>query len=325
MSEKIYYIAQLEKGQILENELFGINQIKRATDRNNKPYIDLELIDKTGTIKAKIWSDAFPQIENAAIEEGKIVSVNAVVGEFNSTPQLTISKISQIEAFNLGDYIMSTSKDIDELWENLEDRVDDLTDAEIKTLLEKLLEKYEDELRKAPAAKAMHHHFLGGLLEHIVEMLEISDSICKLYPEADKNLVTAGIIFHDIGKIKELAVDGFQITYTKVGKLIGHITLGVEMLNNLDKDILSEETHIRLTHIILAHHTIREFGSPVTPLTIEAMIVGKIDDLSAKVRLVQKVLENNKDNDSEFAPREFGIEGEIYLGEVDKNTSSEVE
>lgn len=315
MTEKVYYINQLEKGQVLDGELFGLTQIKRANDRNNKPYLDLEMVDKTGSIKAKVWSDSLDRIENSALEEGQVISVNGIVSEFNGTAQLTVQSIASVKNYDIGNFVMSSSKDIDELWNDLSTRVKKIKSTELKTILEKLLSTYKDEIKKSPAARGMHHHFIGGLLEHVIEMLKIADSVTELYPEADPDMVTAGIIFHDIGKIKEYAVDGFQIVHTKEGKLIGHIVIGIQMLNNLNTDILSEETRLRLSHIILSHHTIKEFGSPVTPVTIEAMIVAKIDDLSAKVRLVQKVLENNKDSNSVFAKREFGIEGEIYLGE----------
>lgn len=311
---KTLFITQLQKGQLIEGELFGLNAVKRSQDRNNKPYLDLELVDNTGSIKAKVWSDKIEQIENAALKEGNIVKVNGVVGEFNGTPQLTVHSLTKSEETNLADYINSSKNNIDEMWEKLEDTVDDIGNERIKNLLTKLLELHEEEIRKSPAAKSIHHNFVGGLLEHILEMTDISQSVLKLYPEADKNLVVAGIILHDIGKIFELKVDGFQIDYTKEGRLVGHIVLGIKLLNELNTKILHQEELLHLEHMILSHHFILEFGSPVTPVTIEAMIVSKLDDLSSKVRIVQKVLKNNIDNQGEFAAREFGIEGQIYLG-----------
>jgi len=317
MSKKTYFITQLENGQTLEGELFGLATIKRANDRNGKPYLDLELVDKTGSIKAKVWSDSLSKIDKSVLTEGTVINVNGLVGEFNGNAQLTVYSISKTEEFDLSDFLQSTKHEIDELWEQVEDRVDDIADAELKKLLEKLLQTYEEEMRKSPAARGIHHNYVGGLLEHVVEMLKMSDSVVELYPEADPSLVTAGIIMHDIGKIKELRIDGFQITYSKVGKLIGHIPLGLEILNNLDAKMLSEEIRLQLAHIILSHHFILEFGSPVTPKTIEAMIVSKLDDLSSKVRIVQRVLESNQDNKNEFSAREFSIDSEVYLGNRD--------
>jgi len=271
-------------------------------------------MDKTGTIKAKVWSDNISNIEDACLEEGKVVSIKALVGEFNQVKQLTVFSISHIDEHNKADFLRVSAKDIDEMYEELEDKVDDIQSPEIKGLLEKLLETYEEQIRISPAAASIHHNFVGGLLEHILEMLHIAQATCDLYPEANHDLVTAGIIFHDIGKIFELEVKGFKIDYTTKGKLLGHISIGLKMLNEIDAGILPEKLKTQLEHIILSHHYLLEFGSPVTPKTIEAMIVSKVDDLSSKVRLVQKILENNKENPNEFAPREFGIDGEVYLG-----------
>lgn len=310
------FIKDFENGETLDGVLLGINQFKKATGRNGKPYLDLEFVDKSGSIKAKVWAEGLAKIDETVVAEGEIVSVNGIVGEFNGIPQLTINFISKVDEgdYDLGDFLPATTKNVDELWEKVEDHVDDISDSELKALLEKLLTDYESEIRLSPAASGVHHHYIGGLLEHIVEMLEICDAVLKLYPEADPSLVIAGVIFHDIGKIRELKVDGFRIAYTKEGKLLGHISIGFGMLNKLAKDIVSDETRLRLGHIILSHHFVLEYGSPVTPKTIEAMIVSKVDDLSSKVRLVQKVLKNNEENPSEFAPREFGLDGEVYLG-----------
>ncbi|MBD3280406.1 HD domain-containing protein [Candidatus Dojkabacteria bacterium] len=318
---KTYYINQLETGQTLEDEQFGINSLKRALDKNNNPYLDIEFVDKTGTIKAKVWSDTLSRIDDKALTEGEIVEISASVREFNGRNQLTVYNIKPSEEKDLADYLPVTSKDIDELWKDFVEYVEKVEDKGIKKLLQALISTYEKEIKKNPAAKSVHHHYVGGLLEHVVEMLKISESVVSLYEEADKDLVIAGCILHDIGKIRELYIDGFQIDYTPEGKLVGHIPLGVKILNELllsngnkGSEVLDEQTRLKLEHIILSHHYVLEFGSPVTPKTIEAMIVSKIDDLSSKVRLVQKILYNNRENSSKFAPREFGLEGEVYLG-----------
>lgn len=311
---KTYYIAQLEKGQKLEGEHFGLNQIKRGVDRNNNPYLDLELVDKTGSIKAKVWADNINNVENEAQKEGAVISLDGTIVEFNGQLQITVFSISNVEEYDLKDFLPVTSKDIDDLWKEFQKYIDEIKSDHIKKLIKKLVEEYEEKIRKSPAAKSVHHHYVGGLLEHIVEMLKISKTVCELYPEANQDLVYAGVIFHDIGKIRELYIRGFQIDYSKQGKLLGHISIGLKILNKLDTNLISRKDKIQLEHIILSHHYVMEFGSPVTPKTIEAMIVSKVDDLSSKVRLVQKILDNNKDNPSEFAKREFGIEGEVYLG-----------
>ncbi len=310
---KQIFIKQLKNGQTLDDELFGINIIKRANDKNGKPYIDLELIDKTGTIKGKIWSDNFMGIEQKALQEGKVASITGRVTEFNSHLQINIYALKLVEEFDISDFVSKTEKNIGELFNQLLGVINNIKTPEIKGVLLKLIDLYGEDIKVTPAAKSVHHNYIGGLLEHIIEMLEISEIVLKLYPEADPDIVKAGIIFHDIGKIEELKVDGFQINYTIKGKLLGHISIGALIFAKLSEKILDDKIRLEIEHIILSHHYLLEFGSPVTPKTIEAVIVAKIDDLSSKTRLVQKILKNNEDNASDFAPREFGLEGEVYL------------
>ncbi len=315
---KVYFINNLERGQTIE-EVFGINTFKQAKDRNNRPYIDLELVDKTGTIKGKVWSDNISNIDNNALSEGSVVRIKGLVTEFNGSLQLSLYALSLHENYDLEDFLPVTTRKIEAMWDEFLEYINSVQDKTIEQLLNALVEKYEDKIKNSPAGKSVHHNYVGGLLEHIVEMLNLSEVICKLYPEANKNIVIAGIMFHDIGKIRELFVDGFRIDYTAEGKLIGHIPLGLKIFNEIEQGVLKENTKLQIEHIILSHHYTLEFGSPVTPRTIEAVIVSKIDDLSSKVRLVQKILINNADSNSEFAPKEFGIDGEIYLGVSEQN------
>ncbi len=311
---KQYYINQLEKGLAISDEPFGIGAIKKGTDRNNNPYLDLELVDRTGMIKAKIWSDNLERIPSKLLQEGTIVKVSGLVGEFNGNLQMTINGLSKYEEKDLSDFLPVTKASIDDMWKKMTTRVENMNDQKYKTLLQKLFALHEEKIRLAPAAKNIHHNYVGGLLEHVTEMMDIAETVMKLYPEADPDLVFTGIIFHDIGKIYELEIEGFVIDYSKVGKMIGHIALGIRMLDQLDKDILEEEQRMLLEHIILSHHSILEYGSPVVPKTIEAMIVAKVDDLSSKVRTVQKVLSDNAENDKAFSAREYAIGSEVYLG-----------
>lgn len=310
---KVYYIQNLEKGQTIE-EIFGINTYKKATDRNNRPYIDIEFVDRTGSIKAKVWSDNISNVDGSVLSEGTVVRIKALVGEFNGNLQLNLYSLSACQDYDLGDFLPVSSREIDQMWGEMMEYVRAMKDENLKSIVEDLVSEYEDGIKKTPAAKSVHHNFVGGLLEHVVEMLNLSDTICELYPEANRDIVTTGIIFHDIGKVRELYVDGFRIDYSPEGRLIGHIPLGMKIFNELEKGRLKDTLKMQIEHIILSHHYTMEFGSPVTPRTIEAVMVSKIDDLSSKVRLVQKILVNNADTDSIFAPREFGIDGEIYLG-----------
>jgi 3'-5' exoribonuclease len=239
---------------------------------------------------------------------------------------VTLSEISVVQDYNISDFLRTTDKDIKELSNQLKSYQDLIKDPDIALLVREFLSKYGKEYVKWPAAKRNHHHFLGGLLEHVVEMLDIAKALLGHYPEANSDLVYAGIILHDCGKIRELEVDGFTIDYGLEGNLIGHITLGVQMLDEIIfgndaskfKNLVSSGKWTLLKHILLAHHGKLEFGSPTVPKTIEAGIVSRIDVLSSDTRNFKRVVEESRQIEGEggqFSAAEFTLDGaRVFLG-----------
>lgn len=322
---KQIFIKDLQNGQVLSGELFGISRLLKNTDRNGRDYLDVDLVDATGFVKGKVWSDALQNTNLKELREGKVCEIYASVQEYKGVLQLNIQSISVYpdEKCDIKDFVATTKKDIDELESTIESFLEKIEDEHIAMLANGLFEKYREEFLKAPAAKSIHHHYLGGYAEHLVEMFEIAEVVVKHYTEADSDLVYAGILLHDFGKIKELQVNGFAVEYSLEGKLIGHIGLGVEMLISYLKeneaefgDWVSSEKLVIIKHIIYSHHGVLEFGSPVIPKTIEAEIIAKIDDLSSKARLYQRILDENETNDSTFSSWDRIVGGEVYLGEA---------
>jgi 3'-5' exoribonuclease len=202
------------------------------------------------------------------------------------------------------------------LWQKLESYINGIADTEIKAMLKTIFADSEINRRfkTFPAAEFVHHSFRGGLLEHVVEMLDISGSLKSYYEEANYDYVYAGIILHDIGKIFELAPVGAAIERTKEGYLLGHLILSFETLLRYGKD-LDPEKLLNLKHIVLAHHGVLEYGSPVIPATIEAAIVHEVDKLSSTTRTYQKVIRQSRENGHEFAEWDKILGTKVYLGE----------
>jgi len=316
---KSLYIADFQVGIIVEQEHLGIGQVNQAEDKNGRSYFDLELVDKTGTIKAKIWYDALARMGKLLLEPGKVVAVTATIQEFRGNLQLNISELTVIppDQYDLTDFQSQSTRELKVLKSTVNKYAKSIKDKHLRELVVGLIRENEENYFLTPAAKTFHHNYLNGLAEHVVEMLEIADSVLVNYPEASRDYVYGGIILHDIGKINELAFDKFAISYTTVGKLIGHISLGMELIDNY---VYRHLPHLRgsiklylLKHIILSHHGKLDYGSPVIPKSIEAAIVSNIDELSSKTRSFQRVMSNHSNSEADFSAQDFGLGTEIFL------------
>jgi 3'-5' exoribonuclease len=287
---KTIYVADLKSGEQVDGETFVIAKSEKKQDKNNNDYYSLELADKTGRIPAKIWSQNLPGIDKDALKEGRVVVIEAMVDSYRGNLQLKIYKLSQVDESSLDEYLESSTFDADEMFQTLMSEIEKISDKGIKKVLQKMFEDKEIARRFKywPAASSIHHEFRSGLIQHVLEMLTISKSLKVYYPEANFDILTAGIILHDIGKLYELDASGIVASYTKEGLLKGHITIGLEMFEKYGGRDLPEDTYLHIAHLILSHHGTKEFGSPVVPLTVEAFMLTHIDNLSAKPRTAQK-------------------------------------
>lgn len=311
---KNLFIRDLTKGQSLDDFFVGIRELKEAKDRNGNIYYDLELMDNSGVIKGKIWSNSILRVDKASLETGKIVKITGEVGDFRGVLQITIDEMFEAkeDEIELENFLQMPSRSIDVLWEEFSGYIEKVESKEVRSILDTCLEKYGDELKKAPAAERLHHAYTGGLLEHLTEMLGMMDKLKGFYPEANYDIITAGIVFHDLGKTRELAIDGFGISRTDAGKLIGHISLGLELFLTCIPEEFDEIIELKIKHIILSHHGMLEYGSPVVPKTMEAIIVHEIDDLSSKVRQVKRIMDESEEG-SDYSRRDWALGTEFYL------------
>lgn len=331
---KQIYVADLYAGQNFEGVDFGIAAVKRLQDKRGNDYIDLELVDKTGAVRAKVWSETLQRLDDSLIEPGAIAQITGAVSEFRGELQITVNELvvdPESNKRDLSEFMQTSDRTRQELEAGVNEFISSIKTPELKQLLEAFLEDHADAFYTSPAAKKNHHHYLGGLAEHVFEMLTISESLKTLYPQVNYDLVIAGVILHDAAKITELSRKGFAVEYTRPGKLLGHITLGVLLVKEYHKKlvaagaygdpVLAEALVEQLQHIVAAHHGELEFGSPVRPITLEAEVVSRLDDVSWSLRAFTRVIgEATSKLDSgsaEFTHRDYGLGREILIPQPD--------
>ena len=270
-----------------------------AVTKNGKPYENVILQDKTGTIDAKIWEP-----NNPGISEFEVFDYIEVYGEitnFQGALQVSVKRIRVCseEEYNPGDYLPVSSKDINQMYQELKEYIASIKSAYLKQLLESLFIKDEDFKKhfcQSSAAKTVHHGFVGGLLEHTLSVTKLCDYYCKAYPILKRDLLLTAAMCHDIGKVRELSPFP-ENDYTDDGQMLGHIVMGSQMIAAKAVKIqgFPHELLSQLQHCILSHHGKYEFGSPKIPAIIEALALNYADDTDAKLETFKEILEKSGD------------------------------
>ncbi|MGZ5178732.1 MAG: 3'-5' exoribonuclease YhaM family protein, partial [Burkholderiales bacterium] len=272
---KDFYIrdcSQHENQTITTTFVVAAKQIKPK--KTGDLYIALTLADRTGQIEAKIWDNVHEVLD--AFDQDDFVKVKGLLNKYNNRFQLTIHKVRKCEEHEVdfSDYLPKTDKDVESLWRILREFVDSFQNEQLKALLRAFMSDPEIEQRykNAPAAKSLHHAFVGGLLDHVVSLFKSCDLTARNYPQIDRDLLLAGAFLHDIGKLHELSYSR-SISYTTSGQLLGHMIIELEMLHAKIKQVpgFSDELKILLEHMIISHHGHYEFGSPKLPMFPEAL------------------------------------------------------
>jgi len=253
-------------------------------------YLALTLGDKTGTIEARMWEDIASAV--ATCSEGCYVKVQGQVSKYQGKWQITLTKMrlaaeSEVDAT---DFVPATKFDIGEMWAELRGTVGEFKNAELRRLVFAFLDDEEigAAYRAAPAAKMLHHAWIGGLLEHVVTLVRVCRATAPFYPEVDADLLVTGAILHDIGKTRELYW-GTTFGYTLEGQMIGHISIAQGMLREKVAGLpgFPEKLRVLVEHMILSHHGRYEFGSPKLPMTPEAVLLSALDDVEAKMQAMR--------------------------------------
>ena len=294
---KTLYVTDITSGTIVQGETFAIVEVKAATDKNDRPYYDLTLGDRTGQVRAKIWSDNLPNVDKETLKVGKVGAIWARVEDFRGKPQLNIMELRKVDETQLEEYLESSVFPVEEMWQELMTIIGEVKNHHIRTLLENLINDVEMARRFKywPAAVSYHHDFRSGLLQHILECLSLARGLDKFYPEVDFDIVNAGIILHDIGKLEEIDAQGLVARYTVKGSVLGHLYLGTQIIDKYAPQDMPEKIQMHLKHIVLSHHGLKEKGSPVLPATAEALLVSGIDEASAKVQMGFKGVKDTPD------------------------------
>jgi 3'-5' exoribonuclease len=278
-----------------EMEVLGyylLRNFEIKTGKTNKPYIDVTLEDKTGQVNAKIWN--LEGIDPEEFQDIIAVKVKGKVREYNGTLQLNIEKmrpVSNKDSIEFDDLIPSAPEKGSEMYAAVMAYADNIVNYDLKKLTVHILDTYKDKLEYYPAAKSNHHSIRGGLLYHILRMLEASKALCDVYKNVSTDLLYTGVILHDIAKIEEMNSNelGIVTEYSKEGELLGHITIGANIVHEAGKELgLDPEAVLAVKHMILSHHYEADFGSPKKPCFIEAELLHYIDMIDARVYDMEK-------------------------------------
>ena len=311
------YIKDLQVGDEIKDETFSVEEIQEHKTRSGNPYFRLTLQDKTGEIGAKLWQDSFPNCNMKGIDTGAVVKLDGYIDSYKGKLQLTIKRMKSTEKYDITELLQASTKDLDKMYEDIIKITKELENKHLKKLFENLFADKEiaAKFKRSPAAEMVHHDFIGGLMEHILEMNAIAVAMKPFYPEADMDIVKAGIILHDIGKIDELAVKNTALIRTVPGKLVGHIIQGIEIVSQKLPEDFPKKLWMKLQHIIASHqhHVDHEYGSPVQKATIEAAFVGVADYASSHVRQFQKAVKLGEGRDPNFSDFQKWIRTQVYL------------
>jgi 3'-5' exoribonuclease len=278
---------------------------ERKIARTGSAYLDLELRDASGVIRAKLW-----ECDRHALDFGveDIVEVDGVVEDYQGTAQIRVREISRCspEEVDLSDYLPRSRRDPAEMYAELMDRLRRLPEGPLRALLLSIMEDpaISEKFKRAPAAMSYHHAFLGGLLEHVLSLVQLGDQVCDHYEFLRRDILLAGLVLHDLGKIEELSFSG-GFRYSTRGQLLGHIEIGLEIVQEKIRQIPGFPTELKgqLEHMILAHHGRLEFGSPKEPMFPEALLVHFLDEIDSKLEAICAQYETDKDHPGDWTAR----------------------
>jgi 3'-5' exoribonuclease len=312
------YISELEVGDSFDG-YYVLRTIQMATTRANKPYLTIDLTDRTGHVKAKLWDEA--EVAYRILKVGEVVKIRAVANEYLGKTELKIDKIRVVSGEDIEDYsrfLPTSERDPKDDWLIIESAFQQIIHPGIENLLQNILN--DEELCKlferAPAGKKWHHGYIGGLLEHTASLIALVEKVCEQYPHLNRDILLAGAFFHDIGKIWELTYDT-AIDYSIRGRLEGHITIGASFVDERCREIedLDEETTTQIKHLILSHQGSRENGCPVEPMTREAFTLYFLDELDSKLNALEREYDKADGGGGSFTNYIPLLDRMLYKGE----------
>ena len=271
-------VGEFTDGESID-DVYLISEKQLRANRNGALFLQVELRDRTGSISGRLWNATEQQFRS--FEEGDFLKIKGKAQLFQGSMQVIFTNFERVptDRVNLQEFLPQTEQDVSRLFERLRTILRKMANPHLRALVECFLmdERFVADFGKAPAGVRNHHAYLGGLLEHVVTMLDAADRIAPLYPEVNRDLLLMGVFLHDVGKVRELSYDRV-FGYTDEGQLVGHIVIGVQMLDeqvarvpDLTGESFPAELLLRLKHLIVSHHGTYEFGAPRLPMTPEAI------------------------------------------------------
>ncbi|GEN45761.1 3'-5' exoribonuclease YhaM [Alkalibacillus haloalkaliphilus] len=303
-------IAHRQVGDQFEGFLL-IKSVDKGVTSSGKPFLTIIFRDRTGEIEAKLW-DSTKEDEETFMPEA-IVQVHGEIRQFRGKNQLNIRQIrlsNEMDGVRVDDFIEKAPVELEEMQDYLTQMIFALENPNIQRIVRAILKKHNDELLTYPAATKNHHEYASGLIHHIISMLKIARQMKDLYPEINTDLLYAGIILHDVGKVKELSSPASP-SYTLEGKMLGHISMMVDEIKVTAEELgIEGEEVMLLQHLVLSHHGKGEWGSPKAPIVREAELLHLIDMIDAKMNMMNRALESVEPG--EFTDRIFPLENRQF-------------
>ena len=308
------FIAELAEGERIVSH-FLVQSKQLLTTKSGKPYISMILQDRTGSVSAKLWDNALDFNDTFKVNE--VIKIDANVELYNKELQLVIRRLraSEMDETDLSDFLPHADGDIDEAFLELKAYAEKVANPCLKALLENFFddEAFVKKFCRAPAARNIHHVYVGGLLEHTLSTVRLCESLSALYPTLDSGLLITMAILHDIGKIEELEINP-SINYTEQGNLLGHIIIGIQLIDQKIAQIpnFPQKLKMLVEHMVLSHHGQADWGSPRPPMFLEAEVLHRADDLDVKVDIFTRALSQDRDPDSSWTVYQRALERILY-------------
>jgi len=319
MKDDHRFIEQLRSGESIE-QVFLVRDKDLRTTKNGDLYITCTLVDRTGSLPARLWQAT--ESIHAGIPADGFLLVKGRVEDYKGNLQCIIDGCRPVppEKVDLADYIATTPHDVEEMWSEMMEILRAVKNKHLLRLIKKFMEdrKLIAAVKRAPAAMQMHHAYVGGLVEHTLGVMRAAVALLPLYPRLSADLVLTGAFLHDIGKCAELAAET-AIHYTDRGQLVGHITIAAIWVTEKAAAVAAEHDEAIphnilnvLQHIILSHHGVFEYGSPKLPAVPEAFFINYLDNLDAKMWMTTRAIDGDPDETSNFTSKVYALETRVY-------------
>lgn len=318
------YVNELQAGDFLEDQVFLITQKDLRTTSNGSLYIHCVVADRGGQMLGRMWQATESMYQQ--IPEGGFLRFKGRVENYKGSLQFIIDAMMPVnpDSVDLAEFIPATKEDVGEMFNRVKEILRQIKNRPLLALIKQFITDSDlmERFKKSPAAVQMHHAYMGGLLEHTRNVLELALLVIPRYPALSLDLVLAGIFLHDIGKTSELKCET-NFVYTNQGQLVGHIVQAAIWIDQKARAVeqetgepFPEDVRTALQHIVLAHHGSYEFGSPRLPAMPEAVAVHHLDNLDAKINMYMNKIESDPDPTSDWTEYVRGISSKIYKKDV---------